>query len=314
MAFIGNTPAESFTATSKQSFSGDDNTTQFTLTNTGTTNGVAVFVENVRQEPGTAYTVSGTTLTFTAAPVTGTNNIYVVNGGLRSTVGLPAGTSINATTGTFTGDVKLETSSGGIYTITGTDTSSNRTLTLPDVAGTVVTSDPTSFPAGTVIKVGSVTKTDRYTESVASGGISSDITGLTLSFTPLVSTSKLLITCDIGGSTSGGTNPGRKIPVILYADGSPASGAIADDDTGQTGEVQASGTIVDNDFFGFGAGRGGFTAFIDAGSTSARTYSIRLVNGDASTATLQVNRPRSEPNSNRNENVITTLTVMEIAQ
>jgi hypothetical protein len=40
-----------------------------------------VFVENVQQEPTTAYTIAGTTLSFTAAPVTGSNNIYVIHRG-----------------------------------------------------------------------------------------------------------------------------------------------------------------------------------------------------------------------------------------
>jgi len=46
-----------------------------------------VFVDNVQQEPTTAFGVSGTTLTFTAAPATGTNNIYVVHrqGGASAT-------------------------------------------------------------------------------------------------------------------------------------------------------------------------------------------------------------------------------------
>ena len=45
----------------------------------GNTNEIEVFVGNVRQDPHSAYTVSGgTTLSFTAAPPTGTNNIYVV--------------------------------------------------------------------------------------------------------------------------------------------------------------------------------------------------------------------------------------------
>ena len=35
-------------------------------------------MENVAQEPITAFSVSGTTLTFTGAPPSGTNNIYVV--------------------------------------------------------------------------------------------------------------------------------------------------------------------------------------------------------------------------------------------
>jgi len=40
---------------------------------------IEVFVGNVRQDPNSAYTLSGTTLTFTGAPPSGTNNIYVVH-------------------------------------------------------------------------------------------------------------------------------------------------------------------------------------------------------------------------------------------
>lgn len=39
---------------------------------------IEVFVENIQQEPITAYTVNSTTLTFTEAPPTGTLNVYVV--------------------------------------------------------------------------------------------------------------------------------------------------------------------------------------------------------------------------------------------
>lgn len=157
MAYFGNTPADSFTAITKDTFSGDGSTTAFTLTNPATTNGVQVFVENVRQEPTDAYTVSGTTLTFTAAPVTGTDNIYVVNSGTPvSTITHPAGAALQATSGTFSGnvstsgDLKVDVSSGGTYTVTGTDTATNRTLTLPDETGTVLTSGTSvaNFPSG----------------------------------------------------------------------------------------------------------------------------------------------------------------------
>jgi hypothetical protein len=40
---------------------------------------IEVFVGNVRQDPNSAYTLSGTTLSFTGAPPSGTNNIYVVH-------------------------------------------------------------------------------------------------------------------------------------------------------------------------------------------------------------------------------------------
>ena len=68
-----------FGATAKDTFSGDDSTVAFTLSKTSTTNDVEVFVGNVQQEPTIAYSISGSTLTFTEAPPTGTNNIYVLH-------------------------------------------------------------------------------------------------------------------------------------------------------------------------------------------------------------------------------------------
>jgi hypothetical protein len=60
-------------------FNGDNSTTAFTLTRQVVNpTDIDVFVENVRQEPTTAYNVDGLTLTFTSAPGTGTNNIYVI--------------------------------------------------------------------------------------------------------------------------------------------------------------------------------------------------------------------------------------------
>ena len=80
MPYIGSPAAVGFSATKKDSFSGDNSTTGFTMSkiaNVGTD--IQVFVDNIRQEPTTAYSVSGTTLTFTEAPPTGTNNVYVIH-------------------------------------------------------------------------------------------------------------------------------------------------------------------------------------------------------------------------------------------
>jgi len=67
-----------------------------------------VFVENVRQEPTTAYAVSGTTLTFTAAPVTSSgNNIYVLHMNPTTTTTHPSAQNLTAVDGTFTGDVSV---------------------------------------------------------------------------------------------------------------------------------------------------------------------------------------------------------------
>jgi hypothetical protein len=82
MAYVG-TPIDvgnQFSSLVGKRFSGDASTTAFTLdVRANSALDIEVFVENVRQDPNSAYTVDGTTLTFTAAPPSGTNNVYVVH-------------------------------------------------------------------------------------------------------------------------------------------------------------------------------------------------------------------------------------------
>ena len=74
-------------------FSGNGTTTAFTLSNNpGNENNTQVYIDGVYQQK-TTYSVSGTTLTFSSAPPTGTNNIEVVM--LTSTtVNTPAAGSV----------------------------------------------------------------------------------------------------------------------------------------------------------------------------------------------------------------------------
>lgn len=75
MSYIGNTPLT--TAFLTNTFSGNASTTVFTMSVApANTTSVLVAVSGVVQDPST-YSVSGTTLTFSAAPPTGTNNISV---------------------------------------------------------------------------------------------------------------------------------------------------------------------------------------------------------------------------------------------
>ena len=82
MAYLG-TPIDTrnqFQSLVGKRFDGDGSTTDFTLdVAPGSTLDIEVFVGNVRQDPNSAYTLSGTTLSFTGAPPSGTNNIYVVH-------------------------------------------------------------------------------------------------------------------------------------------------------------------------------------------------------------------------------------------
>ena len=138
MPYLGNEPAVAYTSTTKDTFSGDGSTTDFTMSKAANVNAVRVVVENVVQNPTVAYTCSGTTLSFTSAPPTGTNNIYVVHLGPPAATVAPPTTINNATT--FTGGVTLknetaEDTDGGresIVTFQGTQ-SGNEITTLAQI-------------------------------------------------------------------------------------------------------------------------------------------------------------------------------------
>ena len=80
MAYLGKPAGNRHTGTSKDSFNGDGSTTAFTMSRSVLlVTDIEVFVDNVQQEPTTAYTVSATTLTFDEAPPNGTANVYVIH-------------------------------------------------------------------------------------------------------------------------------------------------------------------------------------------------------------------------------------------
>ena len=78
MAFIGNTNTTQAFTPAIDYFSGNASTTAFTLSRpVASVAQVQVVVNNVAQNPSSAYTISSSTITFTSAPTSGTNNIYV---------------------------------------------------------------------------------------------------------------------------------------------------------------------------------------------------------------------------------------------
>ena len=110
MAYIGNQPASAFASTEKQTITGNGTTGPYALTHeVAAATDIACFVNNVRQEPGVAYTVSGNQMTMTGN-VTGTDDFYVVYlGRVVGTVAHPANSGLAATSGTFTGDLTVDT-------------------------------------------------------------------------------------------------------------------------------------------------------------------------------------------------------------
>lgn len=78
MAYLGNTPTSQNFTSGTDYFNGNGSTVAFTLSRqVSSINDVIVVIENVVQKPLDAYGIVGTTLTFTSAPPSGTNNIYV---------------------------------------------------------------------------------------------------------------------------------------------------------------------------------------------------------------------------------------------
>ena len=84
MPYIGNEPADRFTSIpTVQQFNGDGSTTAFTLSRTVSSDqDILVSVDGVIQDTAAYAVSSGTTLTFSAAPSTGTANIFVNHLGL----------------------------------------------------------------------------------------------------------------------------------------------------------------------------------------------------------------------------------------
>ena len=91
MAYIGKDPAEAYQSFVKQDFS-TSATTSYTLDNAVTNeNELALFINFVRQEPTTAYTASGTTLTLTSATASGDDMYCLYLGQAKQTVNAPDG-------------------------------------------------------------------------------------------------------------------------------------------------------------------------------------------------------------------------------
>ena len=100
MSTLGQKPATQHVSLQKQTITGDGGTSYTLQQSVGSALDVAVFINNTRQEPTTAYSASGTTLTMTGA-VNSSDHFYVIFlGKAITTTGLPvdavATTNINS--------------------------------------------------------------------------------------------------------------------------------------------------------------------------------------------------------------------------
>jgi len=91
MPYLGSAPATSFQTLSKQDFS-TSATTSYTLSSSVTSaNEIALFINNVRQEPTTAYSASGTALTLSEATSSSDDMYCIYLGKSVGTINPPSG-------------------------------------------------------------------------------------------------------------------------------------------------------------------------------------------------------------------------------
>jgi len=160
MAFIGNTNTTQAFTPAVDFFSGNASTTAFTLSRpVASVAQVQAVISNVPQDPGSAYTVSGSTITFTSAPPSGTNNIYVsytspITQVIAPGQGTVTTTSLASSTGT--GAVVLATSPTLVTPILGAASATSITVAAgavgtPSITTAGDTNTGIFFPAADTI-------------------------------------------------------------------------------------------------------------------------------------------------------------------
>ena len=197
-------------------------------------------------------------------------------------------------------------SGGGTVAIKGpASTTGNAAIDLT-VPGTASATLDTLKRAGNILQVVSTTKTDTFSVDLSAGGISGDITGLTVSITPSNASNKILISFVTNTSA---TVSNRQTNILIYKDGSAISGALGAADGNKSrasfGYNQDTVSRSGNEISG---------QYLDtAGGTNAITYSLRLSHTRDSSYNIFVNRAGVENDDAQNTRLISTITVMEVA-
>ena len=216
----------------------------------------------------------------------------------------------------------LQSSGGGQITIQEPTTASNFTQDLPAVTGNVVIDSATQtltnksiaatqltgtiaaarLPAGSVLQVVSTAKTDTFSESVAAGAISGNVTGLTAVITPATATNKVLINVTVVTSC-----PSNPVTVLLYINNSVST--FIGDAAGSRIRSSVSGNQIDDNQQYVN----NFTFLHSPASTSTQTYSIRLNHASGVTRIIYVNRSVNDADNISITRTASSITAMEIA-
>ena len=178
----------------------------------------------------------------------------------------------------------------GVFTIASPNGNTDRTLTLPDEAGTVLTSASTNnFPAGSVVQV--VSTVDTAHRSLAVDTFTEISTAWRLSITPKIATSKLILSAQFCENRS--SSVGATIYQAKFFDVTNSTDVFVGDAFGSRNRCTIAwrgSHYDDND-----VDEHLMYAVITAGSTASRTYTIQF--RSESGATTNFNRSLGDTSS-----------------
>jgi hypothetical protein len=156
------------------------------------------------------------------------------------------------------------------------------------------------MPTGSVIQTVTAVKTDTSTNSTTTYA---DISGLSVTITPISTSSKILVTLNLCGSNDGGS-----MAVQLVRDSTPIALGTA-----------ASGSqlnVTESNYYNNGDAnsmRSSGIVYMDSpATTSAVTYKVQFRSGTSGNS--YVNRPTGTDNASYNMRTISTITAQEIKQ
>ena len=337
MSYIGNVPYQ--VAFVSDTFNGDGTTTAFTMSVApANTSSVLVAITGVLQSPST-YSVSGTTLTFSAAPPSGTGNISVRYLGIPAsgvtTTAYRTVTDFTATAGqtTFTppsytvGFINVYrngsrlgsadyTATNGTTVVLASAASSGDLVTIESflvssvlnaIPNTAYSISRTNLPAGSVLQVVQTVLTT--TVSFSPNGAMQAVTGLSASITPTASTSKVLVLVNMAM----GPSVSAVIMGQLQRNGSAVGGGVANGSSPSINTAEyyvGSAANTPPCFTGAGV-----VHYLDSPATTSSVTYAMYIQGDSGAATIYINRTGRDSSSGSaiDGRASSTITLMEIA-
>jgi hypothetical protein len=223
-------------------------------------------------------------------------------GGTPSSITLTnaSGTAASLTAGTATAANGLKSATTTVSVSAATAPTSGQVLTA--TSGTTATWQTPTSGSGAVVAVKSVTKTDTQTLTDSNAAFS-DITDLTITYTPTSASNKILVMATVHGAGF----PSTSYVAIRLMRGSTAIGVGA-----------AAGSRTQASSFGYQYGDGLAIGVMRAdvldapATTSATTWKVQFCSINGGTGTSYINRTSTDTDSGVGTRYASTLTIMEV--